>query len=85
MGVSIFLRIEIAPLFWIIIAAGGIAGCILAILLFDWALILLSTLSGAVLILEEIPLNPFGKALLFVTLIIAGILIQGRMMLLRSP
>ena len=80
MGVSLFLGIEIAPLFWMIFAAGGIVGCVLAVTLFDWALILLSSLAGAVLILEGIPFNPFGKALLFVALLIAGVLIQRSMM-----
>ncbi|MGA1845041.1 MAG: hypothetical protein ACMUIS_10815 [bacterium] len=83
MGVSIFLGVEIVPLFWIIFAAGGIAGCLLAVTLFDWALILLSSLAGAVLILEGIPLNPLGKALLFGALLIAGVLIQRGMMLFR--
>jgi len=84
-GVSALLGLEIVQLFWIPFLAGGIAGCILAVLLFDWALILLSSLAGAVLILEGISFNPHVKAILFVALFIAGVLIQRGMMRLRSP
>lgn len=63
-------------LFWVIYAIGGIIGILLVMLLFDWALIVLSSLAGAALIVQSLASGGTG-ALWFILLVIAGILIQG--------
>ncbi len=71
-------------LYWIIFLIGGIIGLILIIVLFGWALIILSSLVGAGLITESIPLAHSGALILFFILAIAGILIQSRLIRARS-
>src|SRR5205809_2910798 len=60
----------------IIFLAGGIVGAILLLVLFDWALIVVSSLIGAHLIQSTIVLPPSGSTILFIGLAILGILIQ---------
>ena len=62
---------------WIVYIIGGILGLILVSLLFDWALITLSSLAGASLIIQSF--NPGGATggVIFIILFIAGVLIQG--------
>jgi hypothetical protein len=55
---------------------GGIIGAILLLSLFDWALIVMSSLVGAYLIGHTVPLPPTGTTLLFVGLTILGIVVQ---------
>jgi hypothetical protein len=62
---------------WPAFALGGIVGAILVWLVFDWALILLSSLAGATLVVGSFALERGAEALLFVALFIAGIAIQG--------
>jgi hypothetical protein len=62
--------------YWIMFLAGGIAGLFLVSVLFDWALIILSSVSGAVLIIEPLHAGMQVKRLLIVLLIAAGIAAQ---------
>ena len=55
---------------------GGIIGMILLLVLFDWALIVMSALVGAYLIGHTIVLPPTGATLLFVGLAAVGIIVQ---------
>jgi len=71
---------EVMPSFWIAFLIGGCIGFFLAIILIDWALIILSSLAGALLIVEGIHFIPLFKMLLFVFLLSAGIIIQRGMM-----
>lgn len=64
-------------LFWIIYVIGGIIGILLVMLLFDWALIILSSLAGAALILQSLALAGGTGGLWFVLLVLLGIIIQG--------
>jgi hypothetical protein len=62
---------------WIVYIVGGVIGVILISLLFDWALIILSSLAGASLILQSfLPQNAAGGILFFI-LFLLGVLIQG--------
>ncbi|HEU0274570.1 MAG TPA: DUF4203 domain-containing protein [Candidatus Udaeobacter sp.] len=56
---------------------GGIIGAILLLVLFDWTLIVVSSLIGAHLIQSAIVLPPTGSTILLIGLTIIGILIQG--------
>jgi hypothetical protein len=64
---------------WIIYVIGGVIGLILVSFLFDWALITLSSLAGASLIIQAF--FPQGQGatggLVFFILFIVGVLIQG--------
>ena len=64
---------------WVLCLAGGILGLILIIVLFDWALIILSSLVGAGLITETVYPNGSVAALLFIGLVIVGIVVQSRL------
>jgi hypothetical protein len=55
---------------------GGIIGAILLLLLFDWALIVMSAFVGAYLIGHTIVLPPTGATILFVGLALLGIVVQ---------
>ena len=71
---------------WLPFFIGGILGTILIIFLFDWALIILSSLAGAGLITETFHVDHWVKTLLFIVLLIAGIVVQsGLMKRRRSP
>ena len=60
----------------LIIIFGGILGAGVGVAYFDWALISLSVLAGAVLIVEAIPVNFFLKAVIFCALVIVGLFAQ---------
>ncbi len=66
---------------WIIYIIGGVLGLILISLLFDWALITLSSLAGASLVIQGLFPNAATGGLLFIVLFLAGVIFQG--MLLR--
>jgi hypothetical protein len=61
---------------WLLIVAGGILGALLIIILFDWALIILSSLAGAALTTEAVHIDPGAATLLFIALFIVGITVQ---------
>lgn len=62
--------------YWLIFLIGGVIGSILLLSLFDWALIFLSAVVGAHLILNPFPLAPTGRALVFVVLVLIGVIAQ---------
>jgi hypothetical protein len=57
---------------------GGIIGAVLLFILFDWGLIVLSSLSGASLIVHSINFQSHALLLLFAVLVVVGILVQAR-------
>jgi hypothetical protein len=65
---------------WLPFVIGGIIGAVLVLILFDWALIILSSLTGATLIAQAIHFGPLITALAFIVLLILGIVIQASMM-----
>ena len=58
----------------------GVLGAIFASVLFDWALILLSSLTGGVLLVDAFDLEPTLALVVMVIVAIAGILIQANML-----
>lgn len=62
---------------WIIFIIGGIIGAALVAFLFDWALIGISSLAGASLILNAVYFRPAINAVIFFILVIVGAAIQG--------
>jgi hypothetical protein len=55
---------------------GGIIGAIILLVLFDWALIVLSSVVGAHLIQSAIALPATGTGVLFVVLVLVGVIVQ---------
>jgi hypothetical protein len=72
-------------LVWIVFAAAGLAGFLLVLALFDWALIVLSSLAGAALVVEAVRLGPPAATGLFLALAVAGIVVQGAWLRARPP
>lgn len=62
--------------FWVAVVVGGVIGAVLVAVVFDWALILLSSLVGASTIMEAVHLqNPYAWIGVLVLLVI-GVLVQ---------
>ncbi len=59
---------------------GGVAGVILLYATFDWALICLSSVVGAILIVQSLNINPRVEILLYAALTAAGIVFQAIML-----
>ena len=66
--------------YWILYLAAGIVAGILAIVLFDWALIILSSLVGALLIAQSLAIGQTLMWLLVIVLFIIGVAFQAGMM-----
>ncbi len=70
-------------LFWIAYVIGGIIGAVTMYLIFDWALILISALAGALLMVQGIALilatGPQFNLILAALLFLVGIVIQAWM------
>ncbi len=61
---------------WIIYIIGGVIGIILLSQLFDWAIIILSSLGGATLITQAFSMKAALGGLAFLVLIVIGVIIQ---------
>jgi hypothetical protein len=60
----------------VIFLVGGVLGAILLLVLFDWALIVVSSLIGAHLIQSAVVLPATGSTIVFLGLAVVGILVQ---------
>jgi hypothetical protein len=61
---------------WLIFVVGGIVGMCLMIIIFDWTLIIISSLLGAILIVNAFKGTENMRDLLFIGIMITGILVQ---------
>ncbi len=61
---------------WLIVLIGGIVGLVLSILLINWMLIFLSSVTGAAIIAHYIPPDSWVKPAIWIVLSVAGIVIQ---------
>jgi hypothetical protein len=77
--------VQHAQYFWLTFLIGGIIGAILLLVLFDWALIVLSSVVGAHLIQGAITMPPTGATILFLLLTIIGIVVQAGLVPRRPP
>jgi hypothetical protein len=62
--------------FWIAHIVGGIIGLIMMLFIFDWAIIILSSIIGAVVIIDTFYFSPPVRTLLFMILSMTGVAIQ---------
>jgi len=66
--------------FWLMaFLAGGVIGAALLVAVFDAALLLLSSLFGASLIVESVDVAPYQKLVLFLVLLLVGIVVQSNL------
>jgi hypothetical protein len=63
----------------------GVFGAVLAALLTDWTIIVLSALAGAAAIVSVLALQPGVEAVSFLALALVGILVQRGMLTRRQP
>jgi hypothetical protein len=68
--------VQHAEYYWLTFLVGGVVGALLLLLLFDWALIILSSVVGAHLIQTAVVLPATGNAILFVVLVLIGVIVQ---------
>jgi hypothetical protein len=64
---------------WLPFLIGGVIGALLVALLFDWALIFLSSLGGAALIANSVDAQPSVSLILLVVLLVVGVVVQSRL------
>jgi len=63
---------------WMLFTLGGIIGVVLVSVLFGWGLIILSSLVGAFLITESLPLGSVYTTLIYFVLLLVGVMVQMR-------
>jgi hypothetical protein len=68
--------VQSAQYYGITFLIGGIVGALLLLVLFDWALIVLSAVVGAHLIQSAFVLPATGAGLLFIVLVAIGVIVQ---------
>ena len=64
---------------WLAMLAGGIVGMLLLLALFDWALIVLSSVIGAGFIIQALPETSGLTYIVFLVLVIIGMTVQARL------
>jgi len=69
-----------AQMVWLPYIIGGIAGAIILFFVFDRALIFLSALTGATLIVQMAAFSPWVEITLFLALVIVGMVFQAKTM-----
>ena len=72
-----FLILQTGDYQWMVILAGALIGAVLAGSMFDWALILITSASGATLISQGLSLAMLTSAVLLLGFFILGIVAQG--------
>ena len=70
------LGVRIDQLIWLPYLIGGIIGMLLLFFIFDWALIFISALAGASMIVQVVDLTSGVKQIVYFALVIMGIFIQ---------
>jgi hypothetical protein len=79
---TLFARLGVESLSnWVVYIIGGLIGIVLVLLLFDWALIIFSSMAGAALLLQSFSTQTPAGVLIFFLLALAGIIIQGGLLL----
>ena len=64
----------------VVFAMGGVIGLVFAVLIMDWAIIVLSCLVGSGAIVQALDLGQTTGSLVFVALVVAGAFLQARFM-----
>ncbi len=64
---------------WLLILIGGVVGIILMSAIFEWALIILSSLAGSILIVEGLRLTGLVETIAAVLLFVVGLVFQSEL------
>lgn len=70
------LGIDNQALYWIIYVVGGLIGIVLVMFLLDWALITLSSLAGASLVVQGLFPERSASGVVFLVLFVIGVVMQ---------
>lgn len=65
---------------WLICFGGGILGTALLVFIFDWALIILSTVIGGSMVVKSLPLDPQFEMWSFLAIVVVGCAVQAKLM-----
>jgi len=76
LGLIELFNLQLGGWAWLAYLAAGILGAILISAVFDWALILLSSLSGAVLVAQGLNLAEAQSLLVFALVFVVGLVLQ---------
>jgi hypothetical protein len=71
-----FMDLESETLFWLSYIVGGIIGATLLFMVFEWALIIVSSFAGAMVITQTVNLNPRMTPWGLISLFVFGIVVQ---------
>jgi hypothetical protein len=85
---SLLRSLEVASpdwLLWVGLIIGGIVGAILVLVVFDWALVLLSAITGATMLVQMLELPAIFEIVIFASLLIIGVAFQVYMMPRGGP
>ncbi len=77
------LDFQQTQMLWFACLAGGVLGTLLLVFIFDYALIVLSSIIGSALAVDSIPMDPEFTIWVFAGLVMAGCVIQGKIMSLE--
>jgi len=72
------LGIHLGKLNWIPIVCAGILGVVLSSMVFEWALIVISSVAGAYLLMMTLDVSETVRTVIFVLLAVAGFLVQSK-------
>jgi len=85
LSISALFGLDKGVMAWIAFIIGGIIGLVLISFLFDWALIIISSLAGASMVVSGFNIATGIGSLVFLVLLIAGILIQASELRKNGP
>ncbi len=71
------LNLPVGNLASVLALGGGIVGALLIAILFDWSLVILSSMAGAAMIIQTLPFGPTTRQIIFIILAALGTAIQG--------
>jgi len=79
------LGVRFEQIIWLPYLIGGIIGALLLFFIFDWALIFVSSLTGATIIIQAVNLSPGTQLIVYFALVATGVLFQTALYRQGSP
>jgi hypothetical protein len=76
LGATLFQAFDAEALAWIGFLLVGVFGAVLMLMVFDWALILLSSLIGAAFIVDALPVKETESFIVFAAAFVIGVVAQ---------